>query len=45
MSWRILQGAQDSNSLYVSKHLEKFTLLTEQIIHTFKKWVYMILYV
>ena len=31
-----LQGAHDSLLLTISKHLEKLTILTDQIIHTLK---------
>ena len=37
---RSLQGSYDSLLPSVSKHLEKFTILTDQIIHTLKMSLY-----
>ena len=35
-----LQGLHDSLLLSISKHLAKFTILTDQIIHTLKMSLY-----
>ena len=35
-----LQGLHDPLLLSISKHLEKFTILTDQIIHTLKMSLY-----
>ena len=35
-----LQGLHDPLLPSISKHLEKFTILTNQIIHNLKKFVY-----
>ena len=39
-----LQGTHDTLLPSMSKHLEKITILTDQIIHTLKKELCMLLY-